>query len=209
MLCETCQYSNDADANFCANCGAMLAQICVGCACRNSPKAVTCVGCGSSLQATANTRTASNRPARILATRAAREGERKRLTVLMADIVGSTAFIDHLNPEEAANRLGTITSAMSEAVARFEGTVNKLQGDGVMALFGAPISQEDHAVRACCAALAMIENVRRIENAPPIRIGIHTGEVVVKTLLTDVSEQYDAMGRTVHIAARLEHEAAH
>lgn len=186
----------------------MLAQICAGCACRNSPRATTCIVCGSSLQAAADIRAASNRPTRILATRAAREGERKRLTVLIADIVGSTAFIDHLNPEEAANRLGIITSAMREAVARFEGTVNKLQGDGVMALFGAPISQEDHAVRACCAALAMIENVRRIENAPPIRIGIHTGEVVVKTLLTDVSEQYDALGRTVHIAARIEHEAS-
>jgi adenylate cyclase len=140
------------------------------------------------------TRVASNRTTGIFATRAAREGERKRLTVLIADVVGSTAFIDHLNAEEAAHRLGIIMSAMREAVARFEGTVNKLQGDGVMALFGAPISQEDHAVRACCAALAMIENVRRIEDAPPIRIGINTGEVVVKTVLTDVSEQYDAMG---------------
>ena len=186
----------------------MLAQICANCARRNSPTAATCVGCGLNLQALGNVRTAASRSARLLATRAAREGERKRLTVLIADVVGSTAFIDHLNPEEAANRLGIITSAMREAVARFEGTVNKLQGDGVMALFGAPISQEDHAVRACCAALAMIENVRMIENAPPIRIGIHTGEVVVKTLLTDVSEQYDAMGRTVHIAARLEHEAS-
>jgi adenylate cyclase len=152
-------------------------------------------------------RGASNRTTGIFATRAAREGERKSLTVLIADVVGSTAFIDHLNAEEAAHRLGIIMSAMREAVARFEGTVNKLQGDGVMALFGAPISQEDHAVRACCAALAMIENVRRIEDAPPIRIGINTGEAVVKTVLTDVSEQYDAMGRTVHIAARLEHEA--
>jgi len=160
------------------------------------------------LQPDLEARRAASRSTQILATRAAREGERKRLTVLIADIAGSTAFIDHLNAEEADYRLGIIMSAMREAVARFEGTVNKLQGDGVMALFGAPIPQEDHAVRACCAALAMIENVRKIENAPPIRIGINTGEVVVRALLTDISEQYDAMGRTVHIAARLEHEAS-
>jgi class 3 adenylate cyclase/tetratricopeptide (TPR) repeat protein len=207
MLCETCQVQNDHDANFCANCGSMLVQICASCAYRNALKTRICIRCGSPLPTAGRIGGALNRGG-LLASRAAREGERKRLTVLIADVVGSTAFIDRLNAEEAANRLGIITSAMREAVARFEGTVNKLQGDGVMALFGAPISQEDHAVRACCAALAMIENVRSIENAPPIRIGIDTGEVVVKTLLTDVSEQYDAMGRTVHIAARLEHEAA-
>lgn len=149
-----------------------------------------------------------SRIAGILATRAARAGERKHLTVLIADVAGSTAFIDRLDAEEADFRLGVIMSAMREAVARFEGTVNKLQGDGVMALFGAPIPQEDHAVRACCAALAMIENVRKIDSAPPIRIGINTGEVVVRALSTDVSEQYDAMGRTVHIASRLEHVAS-
>ena len=208
MLCETCRYKNEADANFCANCGSMLVQTCTECECRNSPKATACIRCGSPLQTAAKIPGSANRTTGILGTRAAREGERKRVSVLIADVVGSTAFIDNLNAEEAANRLGVITSAMREAVARFEGTVNKLQGDGVMALFGAPISQEDHAVRACCAALAMIENVRGIKDAPPIRIGINTGEVVVKTVLTDVSEQYDAMGRAVHIAARLEHEAS-
>lgn len=207
MLCETCQYQNEEDAKFCVNCGAMLVLICASCTRRNSPRSLTCAECGAILQADFKTRT-SNRATGILTTRAAREGERKRLTILIADIAGSTAFIDHLNAEEADYRLGIITSAMREAVARFEGTVNKLQGDGVMALFGAPIPQEDHAVRACCAALAMIENVRKIDSAPPIRVGINTGEVVVRALLTDISEQYDAMGRTVHIAARMEHEAS-
>ena len=201
MFCENCRHQNEPDAKFCANCGAALARVCPGCGCRNLPQAVRCAECGSPLQA------GGPRPAGILATRAAREGERKHLTVLIADISGSTAFIDQLNAEEADRRLGEIMSAMREAVARFEGTVNKLQGDGIMALFGAPIPQEDHAVRACCAALAIIENVRKIDNTPPIRIGINTGEVVVRALLTDVSAQYDAMGRTVHIAARLEHEA--
>jgi class 3 adenylate cyclase len=91
------------------------------------------------------TRGASNRTTGIFATRAAREGERKRLTVLIADVVGSTAFIDHLNAEEAAHRLGIIMSAMREAVARFEGTVNKLQGDGVMAI--GPLAGEGSLAR--------------------------------------------------------------
>jgi class 3 adenylate cyclase/tetratricopeptide (TPR) repeat protein len=206
MFCASCQHQNEPDANFCAHCGSMLARICAECGRGNSPQADKCIACGSVLAA--ERKAGSSRSAGILSTRAAREGERKHLTVLIADIVGSTAFIDNLNAEEADRQLGIITSAMREAVARFEGTVNKLQGDGIMALFGAPIPQEDHAVRACCAALAMIENVRKIENAPPIRIGINTGEVVVRALLTDVSEQYDAMGKTVHIAARLEHEAS-
>lgn len=203
-FCDTCQHQNDPEAKFCANCGAMLARACPACGRRNLSQADKCVDCGAVLQAAG--KRGARAPAPKLGARA-REGERKRLTVLIADISGSTALIDKLNAEEADQRLGIITAAMREAVARFEGTVNKLQGDGLMALFGAPISQEDHAVRACCAALAMIENVRKIENAPPVRIGINTGEVVVRSLLTDMSEQYDAMGRTVHIAARLEHEA--
>ncbi len=127
--------------------------------------------------------------------------------MLFADIAGSTGLIEKLDPEDAANLLGSVTSAMREAVARFEGTVNKMQGDGIMALFGAPIPQEDHATRACCAALAMIESVRAIEGAPAIRVGIHTGEVVVRAITLDMSVQYDAMGVAVHLAARLEQQA--
>lgn len=181
MQCEKCRHENAAHASFCGACGSVLARA-------PSPPPLT--------------------PATgILSSRAAREGERKHLTVLIADIAGSTAFIDRLDAEDAAERIGVIVGAMREAVTRFEGTVNKLQGDGIVALFGAPIPQEDHAVRACCAGLAMIENVRLIEGAPSIRVGINTGEVVVRTMSTDVSEQYEAMGRTVHIAARLEQEA--
>jgi len=144
----------------------------------------------------------------FLNTRAAREGERKRVTILFADVVGSTGLVEKMDPEDADHLLGAVTQAMRDAVARFEGTVNKLQGDGVMALFGAPIPHEDHATRACCAALAMIDGVRAIEGAPSVRVGIHTGEVVVRTLATDLSDQYDAMGVAVHVASRLEHEAA-
>ncbi len=211
MRCDTCQHPNADDANFCVNCGSALAQTCPKCARRNAAIARFCAGCGLKLHA-------DGPPARVhpppvpaasplLSTRAARDGERKRATILFADIAGSTHLVENLDPEDAAKLLGSVTSAMRAAVARFEGTVNKLQGDGIMALFGTPIPQEDHATRACCAALAMIEDVRAIEGAPPIRVGIHTGEVVVRAIANDVSSQYDAMGVAVHLAARLEQKA--
>jgi len=207
MHCETCQQEAANDARFCIHCGSMLAQVCGKCGHRSLPGAVQCPACGVGFGSQTKGKRDPADISGVLATRAAREGERKHLTILIADVAGSTALVDHLDAEEAAERLGELTAAMREAVARFEGTVNKLQGDGIMALFGAPIPLEDHAVRACCAALAMIENVRGIENAPAIRVGINTGEVVVRAVLTDVSAQYDAMGRTVHVASRLEHEA--
>lgn len=212
MRCDTCQHPNADDANFCVNCGSALAQTCPKCARRNPVIARFCAGCGLKLHADGPPARVSNPPppavAPVLSSRAAREGERKRATILFADIAGSTHLVEKLDPEDAAKLLGSVTSAMRAAVARFEGTVNKLQGDGIMALFGTPIPQEDHAIRACCAALAMIEDVRAIDGAPPIRVGIHTGEVVVRAIANDVSSQYDAMGVAVHLAARLEQEAA-
>ena len=211
MRCDTCQHPNTDDANFCVNCGSALAQTCPKCARRNAPIARFCAGCGLKLHADGPPARAQTPPvpaaSPLLSTRAAREGERKRATILFADIAGSTHLVEKLDPEDAAKLLGAVTSAMRAAVARFEGTVNKLQGDGIMALFGTPIPQEDHATRACCAALAMIEDVRAIEGAPPIRVGIHTGEVVVRAIANDVSSQYDAIGVAVHLAARLEQEA--
>lgn len=210
MLCGTCHRDNAADASFCVACGSALVLVCAQCGRRNALATTACLACGASLEPQ---RGQALRPAvpplpqTILTSRAAREGERKHLTVLIADIAGSTALIDQLSAEQAAERIGVIVAAMREAVTRFEGTVNKLQGDGIVALFGAPIPQEDHAVRACCAGLAMIENVLRINDAPPIRVGISTGEVVVRAISTDISQQYEAMGMTVHIAARLEQEA--
>ncbi len=212
MRCDTCQHPNADDASFCVNCGSALAQTCPKCARRNAAIARFCAGCGLKLHADGPPARLPHTPAPdispVLTTRAAREGERKRATILFADIAGSTHLVEKLDPEDAAHLLGSVTSAMRAAVARFEGTVNKLQGDGIMALFGTPIPQEDHAIRACCAALAMIEDVRAIKGAPPIRVGIHTGEVVVRAIANDVSSQYDAMGVAVHLAARLEQEAA-
>ena len=112
-----------------------------------------------------------------------------------------------MEPDEAASRLYSVLECMRGAVHRFDGTVNKMQGDGFMALFGAPNPQEDHAVRACCAALAMRDAVARL-GPTEIRIGMHTGEAVVQTISNNLSPQYEAMGIAVHIAARMEQAAS-
>jgi class 3 adenylate cyclase/tetratricopeptide (TPR) repeat protein len=145
---------------------------------------------------------------RILESRSALEGERKHVTVLFADIKGSTALIENLDPEEAAGRLTPAVSAMMAAVHRFDGTVNKVQGDGIMALFGAPLAHEDHAVRACLAALAICRAITDLaEREIDVRVGLHAGEVLVRSIRNDLSMDYDAVGPTVHLASRMEQAA--
>ena len=149
---------------------------------------------------------------KILATRAALEGERKQVTVLFADLKGSTELIAGLDPEEARTLLDPALHVMIEAVHRYEGTVNQLLGDGIMALFGAPLAHEDHAVRACYASLAMqaamrryAEEVRRAHGLEvQIRVGLNSGAVVVRAIGNDLHMDYSAVGQTTHLAARME-----
>jgi class 3 adenylate cyclase/tetratricopeptide (TPR) repeat protein len=149
---------------------------------------------------------------KILASRAALEGERKQVTVLFADLKDSTELIRDLDPEAAQRLLDPALHRMMEAVHRYEGTVNQVLGDGIMALFGAPISHEDHALRACYAALAMqaamreyTEEVRRAHGLEMrIRVGLNSGEVVVRTIGNDLHMDYSAVGQTTHLAARME-----
>ena len=153
---------------------------------------------------------------KILTSRSALEGERKVVTVLFADIKDSTELIRDLDPEDAQKLLDPAIHIMMEAVHRFEGTVNQVLGDGIMALFGAPIAHEDHAARACYAALAMqaamrdyTEEVRRKRGLElRIRIGLNSGEVVVRTIGNDLHMDYSAVGPTTHLAARMEQLAA-
>ena len=153
---------------------------------------------------------------KILTSRHALEGERKQVTVLFADIKGSTELIEGLDPEEARRLLDPALHVMMDAVHRFEGTVNQVLGDGIMALFGAPIAHEDHALRACYAALAMqaamqsyTDEVRRAHGlALRIRVGLNSGEVVVRTIGNDLHMDYSAVGQTTHLAARMEQLAA-
>ena len=146
---------------------------------------------------------------RILQSRSGLEGEIKQVTILFVDITDSTQLVAALGPEEASRRLYPVLKIMMTAVHRYEGTVNKLQGDGLMAMFGAPLAHEDHAVRACYAALAMRQSIvdeTDVEQQKPlkIRIGLHSGEVVVRAINNDLSINYDAIGITAHLAARME-----
>jgi class 3 adenylate cyclase len=149
---------------------------------------------------------------KILTSRAALEGERKQVTVLFADLKGSTELIEGLDPEEARTLLDPALHVMMDAVHRYEGTVNQVLGDGIMALFGAPVAHEDHAVRACYAALAMqaamrryAEEVRRSHGLEmQARVGLNSGAVVVRSIGNDLHMDYSAVGQTTHLAARME-----
>jgi class 3 adenylate cyclase/tetratricopeptide (TPR) repeat protein len=149
---------------------------------------------------------------KILTTRSALEGERKQVTVLFADLKGSTELIRDLDPEAAQALLDPVLQHMMDAVHRFEGTVNQVLGDGIMALFGAPVAHEDHAVRACYAGLAMqaamrryAEEVRRSHGLEvQMRVGLNSGEVVVRAIGNDLHMDYSAVGQTTHLAARME-----
>jgi class 3 adenylate cyclase/tetratricopeptide (TPR) repeat protein len=153
---------------------------------------------------------------KILTSRHALEGERKQVTVLFADIKDSTELIRDLDPEDAQKLLDPAIYIMMEAVHRFEGTVNQVLGDGIMSIFGAPIAHEDHAARACYAALAMqsamrdyTEQVRRHQGLElRIRVGLNSGEVVVRTIGNDLHMDYSAVGQTTHLAARMEQLAS-
>jgi class 3 adenylate cyclase/tetratricopeptide (TPR) repeat protein len=149
---------------------------------------------------------------KILTSRSALEGERKQVTVLFADLKGSMELLADRDPEEAGQLLDPVLTLMMDAVHRYEGTVNQVMGDGIMALFGAPIAHEDHAVRAGYAALAMQEAVGRYAEAlrrqqgldVQIRIGLNSGEVVVRSIGSDLHMDYTAVGQTTHLAARME-----
>ena len=152
---------------------------------------------------------------KILAARPALEGERKQVTVLFADLKDSTELIRGLDPEAAQQLLDPAIHLMMDAVHRFEGTVNQVLGDGIMALFGAPIAHEDHALRACYAALAMqaamqptTEAVRRTRGLElRMRVGLNSGEVVVRAIGNDLHMDYSAVGETTVLAARMEQMA--
>jgi class 3 adenylate cyclase len=152
---------------------------------------------------------------KILTSKSALEGERKQVTVLFADLKGSMELLADRDPEEARKLLDPVLERMMEAVHRYEGTVNQVMGDGIMALFGAPVAHEDHAVRACYAALDMqsamrryAEELRRAHGVTVlVRVGLNSGEVVVRAIGSDLRMDYTAVGQTTHLAARMEQRA--
>jgi predicted ATPase/class 3 adenylate cyclase len=224
MICSRCQAENPGDAAFCDECGARLELRCPRCGNANRANAKFCKQCGQRLSDVPAAPSVPGAQAgrgsavvprylaeKILASRRFIEGERKQVTVLFADIRGSTSVIEKLDPEEVRRHFDPIIHNMMDAVNHYEGTVNQVLGDGIMALFGAPLAHEDHAVRACYAALKMQENMRRYaeklgaaHDSLKIGVGINSGEVVVRSITNDLNIDYSALGQTTHMAARME-----
>ncbi len=224
MQCPRCQVENRDGARFCRECGATFGAVCSSCGARVEARSKFCDSCGAPLAAGSAQPTALPRFAgpesytpkhlaeKILTSKAALEGERKQVTVLFADLKGSMELLADRDPEEARKILDPVLERMMEAVHRYEGTVNQVMGDGIMALFGAPLAHEDHAVRACYAALRMQESLKRYTDDTrrahgvevQIRVGINSGEVVVRSVGSDLRMDYTAVGQTTHLAARME-----
>ena len=231
MTCPACRHDNRDTAKFCDNCGAPLPRACPGCATPLRPAAKFCDECGQPVAAPA---AAVSPPApatlsaqaptgytprhlaeRILTARSALEGERKQVTVVFVDCAGFTALASRLDPEDLHAIMDGCFQHLLDAVHRYEGTVNQFTGDGIMALFGAPLAHEDHAVRAVAAALAMQQAVGRYAERLraergldfAVRIGLNTGPVVVGKIGDDLRMDYTAQGETVNLAARLQQAA--
>ena len=202
MPCLSCGFENPDGFAFCGQCGTRL----TGQPMASAPPAV------ASRSQTPQGYTPTHLAEKILTSRSALEGERKQVTVLFADLKGSMELLADRDPEEARQLLDPVLERMMAAVHRYEGTVNQVMGDGIMALFGAPIAHEDHTVRACYAALAMQEAIRRYSGEVrrghglevQIRVGLHAGEVVVRAIGNDLHMDYSAIGQTTHLAARME-----
>jgi class 3 adenylate cyclase/tetratricopeptide (TPR) repeat protein len=225
MHCPQCHQNLSADARFCPECGAKAEIVCSQCGTSNGPAHKFCKECGQRLAASGEVRAA---PAQLaepeapkylaekIRTLAALENERKQVTVLFADIKSSTELIAERDPEDAGKMLDAVLQLMIESVHRFEGTVSRVMGDGIMALFGAPAALENHPLRGCYAALLMQETVKRYAEevrrtqglSIEIRIGINSGEVIVRSIRSDLQMDYTAVGQTTHLAARMEQAAA-
>ncbi|PYO27511.1 MAG: hypothetical protein DMD86_17755, partial [Candidatus Rokuibacteriota bacterium] len=219
MQCPRCQAENRAGVRFCEECGSPLGLRCESCGAEILRGKRFCGSCGAPAAPAAPGRYASpegytprHLAERILTGKGALEGERKQVTVLFADFRGSLELLADRDSEEARALLDAVLQRMMDAVHHYEGTVNQVMGDGIMALFGAPLAHEDHAVRACYAALRMQDTIRRYaEEVRPthgvtlhIRIGLNSGEVVVRSIADDLHMDYTAVGQTIHLAARME-----
>ena len=221
MLCPTCRCINPGSAKFCIECGSEMGTPCSKCSTLLPATAKFCFECGVQVDQVELKEAEFTSPKnyipkhladRIIAARDSLIGERKQVTVLYSDVKGSTNLISAQDAETADALLHPIVKIMINAVHRYEGTVTRVAGDGIMALFGAPIAHEDHAVRACFAALTMQRAVRehnvelRREHgiSIQIRIGLNSGEAVVRSIGNDLFMEYTAMGKTAHLAARME-----
>ncbi|NVK40066.1 MAG: AAA family ATPase [Oceanospirillaceae bacterium] len=229
MRCASCGFENPQDANFCDQCGTPLPRRCPHCDHELRPGGRFCGYCGKPLSEQGAVAPVHYTPPHLaeriraeqeaLKIRGGNGGERRIITALFADMAGSTALIQDLDPEEVRRLIDPVLDLMMEAVHHYEGYVAKSLGDGILALFGAPIAHEDHPQRALYAALRMQQEMRRyarrirleqeVGAGLQIRVGIHTGEVVVRSVRTeDLHIDYDPVGQTIHLASRMESVAA-
>ena len=233
MKCSICEHDNPQRARFCLECGAAFAARCVNCAAELPAAAKFCLECGTAQSKSAHANVAATDQSaatrdprihipphlatKILASKSELEGERKIITVMFADLKGSTALIEGLDPEAARAIVDPALQIMMDAVHRYEGYVAQVLGDGILALFGAPIAQEDHAQRALFAALHMQDAMGRysdrvrLEHGAPLtlRIGVNTGEVVVRSIRKeDLHTDYVPVGHSINLAARMEQMAS-
>jgi class 3 adenylate cyclase/tetratricopeptide (TPR) repeat protein len=225
LHCPSCGHENPEGARFCGGCGASLARevACPSCGASNPAGQRFCNSCGAELGAAAASAPASpiadprsltppHLAEKIRASGAKLEGERKQVTVLFADVMGSMELAERSDPEQWREVMERFFAILAEGVHRFEGTVDKFTGDGIMALFGAPIAHEDHARRACFAALHLRDDLTRYAAelrrerglSFSVRMGLNSGEVVVGTIGEDLSLSYTAVGHTVGLAQRME-----
>ncbi len=229
MICSACQAINPEGARFCNNCGARLPAGCPNCGHVNQPGSKFCNTCGFKLaEATATAASPAANPldrylppelrAKLEAVRSSRAGagERRIVTTLFCDVKGSTAAASQLDLEEWAEIINGAFEHMIAPVYRYEGTVARLMGDGILAFFGAPIAHEDDPQRAVLASLEIVAGIeeygveiqRRWGLPLDVRVGINTGLVLVGEVGSDLRTEYSALGDAINIAARMEQTAA-
>jgi class 3 adenylate cyclase/tetratricopeptide (TPR) repeat protein len=221
MKCPKCQFENPESVKFCGECGTKLEKICVQCRSPNPPHFKFCGQCGHALdhppepaidRSAPLAYTPKHLSEKILTTKSALEGERKLVTVLFADVANFTSLSEKLDPEEVHQLMDGCFKVLMDAIHRYEGTINQFTGDGVMALFGAPLAHEDHAQRACHAALEIQRIMRQYTEAITrdygvefkLRIGLNSGFVIVGAIGDDLRMDYTAVGDTTNLAARME-----
>ena len=224
MKCPKCQFENRESARFCNKCGIALESKCPSCGHSYGPESVYCDECGHTLvglkapppidYSQPLSYTPKHLADKILEARTSMEGERKQVTVLFADVKGFTSISEKLDPEDVQTLIGECLVFFTEEIHRYEGAIAQFLGDGVMALFGAPIAHEDAPQRALYAALAIRERLREYSEKLKkqgidfnMRIGLNTGLVVVGRIGDDLTMEYTAMGDTVNLASRMESTA--
>jgi class 3 adenylate cyclase len=221
MRCPTCEFENPAGMKFCGKCRTGLGLTCPACAFENPPGFDFCGQCATALRAETGIAKCKDSATKLVAAvqvvaegaSPTLEGERKTVTALFADIKGSMELMEDLDPEEARSIIDPALKLMIDAVRRYDGYVVQSTGDGIFALFGAPVAHEDHPQRALYAALRLQEELKRysdrmrLEGKLPLqaRVGVNTGEVVVRSIETgDANTEYTPIGHTANLASRMQ-----